>query len=92
MSSVGRKIKRYEDNDCHLLSHVRLNHISQFQGDDGDVSPERETSLYGESAPSVRDTFVSSLISDTSSEGESPRFSDYVPVRFIDEGAFGAVS
>jgi hypothetical protein len=55
-NSVGRKLKRYDEKDCRLIQNVRLNHLPEFQGDDGDISPERETTLYGKSAPPLRNT------------------------------------
>jgi hypothetical protein len=62
------------------------------EGDDGEVYPEPETSLYGVSAPAFHPNIIPIDDRCSITIHEIPKFRDFIPVRFVDKGSFGAVS
>jgi hypothetical protein len=89
--NIKRRINRKQEKTCKLLKKVKLQKPFKLLGDEpADITSE--TSLYGgPTLPYVETESYFSSRDSVSSDG-SVQFSDYITVRFIEEGCFGKVN
>jgi hypothetical protein len=89
--NIKRRISKKQEKTCELLKKVKLQKPFKLLGDEpADITSE--TSLYGvQTRPYVEtESYFSSR--DSVSSDCSDQFSDYITVRFIEEGYFGKVN